>query len=197
MPRKSTSKPRKAAAAETGTQESRVMTLSAVAKATGKSPRFMLNLISTYELTNTKEFSRGYAVLLSKITALLLSYVTRKDVHTLLMREKNLLHLLCFDSIGATPTWFEDLCVLDTGPTRLLLSGADLGHLVQADGVQTGLDFTRQETELFDSKEMGVDVLRSLRLYAETHQGILERIRAEKQSIAASMKWLRAASKKK
>ncbi len=167
------------------------MTINNLAKATGKSAQFLMNHISRYGLTKTKTFSAGYGVLFRKLIALSLCSVAQKDIEILLTREKNLLSLLKADSLTDAPTWFEDLCVADSGPTRLLLSGYDLGHSVTANGVQTALDFASREPELFSSREMGTDVLRALRLYAETHNAVKKRMRDERKVLAASLKWVR------
>jgi len=171
------------------------MTLNELAKSAGKSPPFVLNLISGFGLTKTKEFSVGYAVLVKKLIALSLCSVSKKDIQTLLDREKGLLELLKADSLSGGSAWFEDLCVSDSGPTRLLLSGYDLGHSVTADGLQTGLDFAKRETELFSHQEMGADALRALKLYAEIHKTVFERMRVEVPVLSSSLKWVRSVSR--
>jgi hypothetical protein len=167
------------------------MTINNLAKATGKSAQYLMNHISRYKLTKTKNFSQGYATLFRKLIALSLCSVPLKEIEGLLSRERTLLALLKADSLTDAPTWFEDLCVSESGSTRLLLSGYDLGHSVTANGVQTALDFADREPELFSSREMGADVLRALRLYAEAHNGILKRLRSERKVLAASLKWAR------
>lgn len=174
------------------------MTLNELSKAAGKGPRFVLNLIGGFGLTKTKEFSPGYAVLVRKLIALSLCSISKKDIQTLLDRERGLLELLKADSLSGGATWFEDLCIPDFAPTRLLLSGYDLGHPITADGLQTGLDFAKREEELFSHHEMGADALRALKRYAEIHTTVFERMRAEAPVISASLKWiLQVCSKKK
>ena len=173
------------------------MTLNELAKAAGKSPQFVMNLISRYGLTKTKEFSLGYAVLVKKLIGLSLCSVSQKDMEILLTREKKLLELLKADSLCDSSAWFEVLCSTDSGPTRLLLSGYDLGHPVTADGLQTGLDFAKRETELFSHREMGASALRALKLYAEIHKTVLERMRAEAPVLSAGLKWVRQVCVKK
>jgi hypothetical protein len=167
------------------------MTLNELAKAAGKSVPFILNLISGFGLTKTKEFSPGYAVLIKKLIALSLCSVAKKDIETLLARERTLLELLKADSLSGGAAWFEDLCIPDCGPTRLLLSGYDLGHPVTADGLQTGLDFVKREEELFSHQEMGADALRALKLYAEIHKTVFERLQTEAPVLSSSLKWVR------
>jgi hypothetical protein len=171
------------------------MTLNELSRAAGKGPQFMLNLIGGFGLTKTKEFSPGYAVLIKKLIALPLCSVSKKDIETLLGREKTLLELLKADSLAGGATWFEDLCIPDSGPTRLLLSGYDLGHPVTADGLQTGLDFAKREEELFSHREMGADALRALKRYAEIHTTVFERMRGEVPVLSSSLKWARTVSR--
>ncbi len=78
----------------------------------------------------------------------------------------------------------------NSGSTRLLLSGYDLGHPVNAAGLQTGLDFAKREDELFSHQEMGADALRALKLYAEIHTTVFERMRSEAAVLSASLKWV-------
>lgn len=172
------------------------MTLNELAKTAGKGPQFVLNLIGGFGLTKTKEFSPGYAVLVEKLIALSLCSVAKKDIETMLSREKSLLELLKADSLAGGPAWFEDLCVTDSGPTRLLLSGYDLGHPVTANGLQTGLDFAKREEELFSHREMGADAMRALKRYAEIHQTVCDRMRAEIPVLAAGLKWARQVCRK-
>lgn len=167
------------------------MTLSELSKKTGKTPQFLMNLQSQYELTKTKAFSAGYAVLLGKLVGLILCSVAQKDIKLLLAREKKLLELLKADSLYGTETWFEDLCVKGSGPTRLLLSGFDLGHPVNADVIQTALDFSTREGELFSSREMGADALRALKLYVEIYTSVFDRMRSERRVLASSLMWVR------
>lgn len=173
------------------------MTLNELAKETGKGPRFVLNLIGGFGLTKTKKFSPGYAVLVKKVIALSLGSVAKKEIETLLNRERTLLELLKVDSLSGGATWFEDLCIGDSGPTRLLLSGYNLGHPVTAGGLQTGLDFAKREEELFSHQEMGADALRALKLYDEICQTVFKRLQTEVPVLSASLKWVRQVCGKK
>ena len=173
------------------------MTLNELAKGAGKGPKFIMNLQSGFGLAKTKDFSPGYLVLMRKLIALSLCSVAKKDIKTLLTREKNLLELLKADSLSIGPMWFEDFCVADSGPTRLLFSGYDLGHPVTAEGLQTGLDFAKRETELFTHREMGADALRALKLYAKIYKTVFERMRVETPVLVAGLKWVRQVCRKK
>ncbi len=165
------------------------MNLNQLAKTVGKSPQFIINLIRKNGLVNARLYTKGYAVLLRKLIALSLYSVSQRETDLLITREKNLLKLLKADSLHASVTWYEDFCVSDSGPTRLLLCGFDLGHPVVSESIQTGFDFSDRETELFSSREMGVDALRALRLYAETYESVLARIRLETRTLASSLRW--------
>lgn len=167
------------------------MTINDVASQIGKSPRFVMNMISRYGLTRTKLFSEGYLVLLQKLVGLSLCSVSQKQINLLLTREKGLLTLLKVDSLYEQLTWYEDLCVTPSGPTRLLMSGYDLGHPVHAESVQTAFDFTKRETELFSHYEMGADALRALKLYVETYESVLLYMQAEARVLAYSLRWIK------
>jgi hypothetical protein len=45
------------------------------------------------------------------------------------------------------------MCSMQHGPSRLLLTGHDLGHPVDSPAIQTGLDFSERERELFQSSD--------------------------------------------
>ena len=112
-----------------------------------------------------------------------------KEIKSLLAMEKNLLELLKVDSLHDGERWFESMCVLKSGPTRLLLSGYDLGHPVDCQTIQTGLDFSDREKELFQSSEMGASALRELQRYAEILTKVKVRINQELPTVVSALKW--------
>ena len=81
------------------------------------------------------------------------------------------------------------MCSMPSGPNRLLLTGHDLGHPVDCETIQTGLDFSDREKELFQSHEMGASALRELQRYSEVLTKIQKRIRAELPAVEAAQKW--------
>ena len=115
-----------------------------------------------------------------------------KDIKSLLSKERKLLELLKVDSLQDGGLWFEAMCTMKHGPTRLLLSGHDLGQPVDCQTIQTGLDFSEREKELFQSSEMGASALRELQRYAEVLNKIVMRTRQELSVVEATLKWSRS-----
>ena len=171
------------------------MTMPELQTRTGKSSVFLLHLMNRYGLFKTQAYSEGYAVLLAKLIALSLGAIPQKEIALMLTREKALLRLLKVDTINSAPSWYEDMCVKKPGPTRLLLSGYDLGHGMDERHIQTSLDFASREKELFSGREMGDDVLRALHLCADTQRGIIRKLSQEQKVLANSLAWIRRACK--
>ena len=167
------------------------MTVTELAASVGKSVPYVLTLRRKFNLPASKVYPEGYSALLNKLLYLLIYSVPDKDIKSLLSKEKKLLELLKVDSLNDEPLWFESLCTTKCGPARLLLSGYDLGHPVRALSIQTGLDFTERQKELFPTTEMGVDVLRELQRYREIYDQVLERVRLGQATVEESLKWAR------
>lgn len=165
------------------------MTTTELAESAGKTTPFVRALQRKFGLPTRKAYPEGYAVLVRKLVYLSICSVPDRHVKSLLANERSLLELLKVDSVGDGPLWFESLCVMKSGPTRLLLSGYELGHPVGARTVQTGLDFSEREKELFRASEMGVDVLRELERYAEVLDRVLDRVRLGLPAARAALKW--------
>jgi hypothetical protein len=165
--------------------------LKELAEKCGKSAPVVMTVQKKFELPVLKEYSAGYAVLLTKLIYLSACAVPQKDIGTLLSRERKLLELLKVDSLTHSPSWFEDLCVDKFGPKRLLLSGYDLGHRA---GVQTGLNFAERDSELFGKHEMGDDALRAFRLCMESQEAVLDRLQHELPGLSAAFRWSRKVS---
>jgi len=162
------------------------MNLKALAKCINRSAPFVMTMQKKYGLPACKMYSEGYAALLRKLVYLSIYSVPHKEIEALLSRERALLELLKVDSHDESPTWFENMCVMRSGATRLLLSGYDLGHMVISSEVQIGLDFAEREKELFDIKAMGADALRALKQCAETLQRIQSCLRRELSIVQAA-----------
>ena len=88
------------------------MTLKQLAGKCGKSPPFIMTVQKKFGLPAGKEYSDGYAALLSKLIYLQLASVSQKEIKALLTRERKLLELLKADSVTNSPVWFEDLCTM-------------------------------------------------------------------------------------
>jgi hypothetical protein len=165
------------------------MKLNELAKKVEKSGAYVMTLQKKFGMPVCKDYPEGYEVLVNKLVYLSICSVPDKEVKSLLGKERKLLELLKVDSLHDGPLWFESLCTMKHGPTRLLLSGHDLGHPVAAQSVQTGLDFSEREKELFQSSEMGASALCELQRYAEVLGKVRERISQELPVVEEALKW--------
>lgn len=165
------------------------MKLKELAKDVGKSAPYIMTLQKKFGLPSCKDYPAGYAVLVKKLIYLSICSVPDKDIKSLLSKEKKLLELLKVDSLHAGELWFESMCIMKQGDMRLLLTGHDLGHPVDCRTIQTGLDFSEREKELFQSSEMGASALRELQRYADMLAKIKERINQEVSTVEAALKW--------
>jgi hypothetical protein len=167
------------------------MNLNALAQKVGKSVPFVMALQQKHGLPACKDYREGYAVLVQKLIYLSLCSVPLKDSRDLLKSEHRLLELLKVDSLHETPDWFESLCTMDSGPTRLLLSGYDIGYPVSGKIVQPGLDFSAREKELFPEHEMGANALLALTRYAQLLAPIQLQMVRELHGIQDAARWVR------
>ncbi|VGO16626.1 hypothetical protein PDESU_05217 [Pontiella desulfatans] len=165
------------------------MKLNELAKRVGKSVPYVMTLQKKFGLPVCKDYPVGYAVLVEKLIYLSICSVPDKEIKSLLSKEKKLLELLKVDSLHDGDLWFENMCIMKSGPTRLLLSSHDLGHPVDCATVQPCLDFSDRDKELFQSSEMGASALRELRRYSKTLDGVKARIRQELPIVGAALKW--------
>ncbi len=85
------------------------LTLSA--EKCGKSVPFVMAAQKKFELPVLKEYSAGYAVLLTKLIYLSACAVPQKEINTLLSRERKLLELLKVP----LPMGFVDIMILLAG----------------------------------------------------------------------------------
>lgn len=170
------------------------MNLARLAQVTGKSVPYVITLQKKFELAAREQYSSGHGVLLRKLIYLSICPVPVNEIKELLKSERRLLELLNVDSLHERPDWFEALCTMSAGPTRLLLSGYDIGCALTADTLQAGLDFSARERELFEDHEMGANALVGLQLYAKVVEAIQARMRQEIPVMRAALKWCRAVS---
>ena len=141
------------------------MNLSTLARVVGKSVPYVITLQKKFELPARETYSGGHGVLLKKVLYLSICSIPVKQIKALLKSERRLLELLNADSLHERPDWFEALCTMRSGPTRLLLSGYDIGCELSDQTVQTGLNFSARDRELFEDHEMGANALVGLQLY--------------------------------
>ncbi len=162
------------------------MNLRELSAALGRPVPHVLLLQQQFALPPCRQFSPGYAALIKKLLFLSVCGVPRKDIATLLRREKKLLEMLRADSLDPSPLWYENLCCLKSGPTRLLLSGYDLER---TSGLQPGLDFKPRTQELFTPKEMGADALQALWNCRKTTAAIAARLDRDVPLLTAAVRW--------
>jgi hypothetical protein len=162
-----------------------------LAEAVGKSAPYVMTLQKKFGLATCKTYSAGHALLISKLLYLTVCSVPVKDIQELLKSERRLLELLKVHSLHDRPDWFESLCTMKAGPTRLLLSGHDIGYHLTDNMVQTGLDFNPRDKELFEDREMGSDALVGLQLYRENLEKVRERVKREVPVMEDALHWCR------
>jgi hypothetical protein len=135
-------------------------------------------------------YSEAYLEFMHKVVALRTLNVPTGDIVDLLEREKRILELLHCDSISDSPTWYLDACATDADPRhRLMLTGYDLGFPVDSDAVQSNLDFTERNPELFAGVEMGEDVKRVMAAYLELTGTLKQRIEREIPVLENALEW--------
>ena len=166
------------------------MKLAVLARKVGKSAPYVMTLQKKFGLPISTNYPKGYVVLLKKLIYLSICSVPDKDIKSLLTKEKKLLELLKVDSLHEGELWFEGMCTMNHGSSRLLFTGHDLGHPVDCQSVQTGLDFSEREKELFGAAEMGASALKELQRYAEIHNLVKARLRQERSVVRAALKWV-------
>ena len=165
------------------------MKLREVASRIGLSVPKVLELQKKFRLDRAASYPAGYGVLLRKLLYLSTLGVPKPDLVELLKCEKKILELLRIDSFYHEPLWFEALCTMRSGPTRLLLSGYDLGHQPHAGTVQVELDFLERERELFAAAEMGDSVLLELERYTEILNRVKSRLKEKMPLHRAALNW--------
>ncbi|NQU40492.1 MAG: hypothetical protein HQ523_11110 [Lentisphaerae bacterium] len=170
------------------------MNLTRLAKVVGKSVPYVITLQKKFELPAREQYSGGHGVLLKKLLYLSVCAVPLKEIKELLKSERRLLELLNVDSLHERQDWFESLCSMSAGPTRLLLSGYDIGCTLTNTTVQAGLDFSARDRELFEDHEMGASALVGLQLYSKVVEGIQARMQLEIPVMRAALQWCRGVS---
>jgi hypothetical protein len=108
--------------------------------------------------------------------------------------ERKLISILKLDLGGGELSLIEG-CTAESDPShRLLLSNADLGVPIMARDVQTGLDFQKRPSELFEGREMGDDALRILREYSDLLDETLKIVARESKVLKNSLRWAKSLS---
>ena len=79
-----------------------------------------------------------------------------------------------------------------------MLSNFELGPWIREDGtVQYSLDFGASLPELFNSAEMGEDILRVYALYREQAAAMVRRLRGERNVVRDALDWVSATALRK
>jgi len=159
----------------------------------GKPPVYVRRLqhgLGLHVADKPEEYSGAYFIFMEKVVALRTFNVPLSEIRDLFAREKRILELLHFDSMSESPTWYLDACAsLSQSPSRLLLTGHDLGFPIRGKAVQANLDFSDRESELFAGVEMGEDVHRILRLYVKEVAKIKEKVQSEEPVLKNALAW--------
>ena len=136
-------------------------------------------------------YTEAYLIFMEKVVAMRTFSVPVDEIADLFRKEKKILELLHVDTITDSPTWYLDACKREDGrsDSRLLLTGHDLGFPIAAKTIQSNLDFGDRDPELFNSREMGEDVCKILRMYLKLLEKIKSRIRTEKPVIERALFW--------
>ena len=82
---------------------------------------------------------------------------------------------------------------LPGSPSRLLLTGHDLGFPIAAHAIQAHLDFDGKKTELFHTAEMGEDVARVLAQYLQLIEKVHSRVEIEQLVLLNALDWAKEA----
>ena len=169
-------------------------TLNEFCRALGKSQPYLHQLQAGLDLHIPRKdegYSPAYLGFMQKIIALRAFSVTVTEIADLFRKEKKILVLLHVDSISDSPTWYLDACGCDDGPpdNSLLLTGHNLGFPITAEVIQSNLDFSARDPELFTSREMGEDIRRVLKLYLKLLEKIKEKVDAERPILQQALAW--------
>lgn len=170
------------------------LTFHKLCKLLAKPPGYVRSLQANLQLPQPPKgegYSRAYAAFMERAISLRTFSVPIEDIADALHKEKKILELLHVDSIASSPTWYLDACGRDEAHTdrHLLLTGYDLGFPLNADVIQSNLDFGPRDNELFARHEMGEDIRRVLRLYVKLLGKIRERVVQEKPVLERALFW--------
>jgi hypothetical protein len=163
--------------------------------ALSKSPAYVRNLqvqMGLHLPGKGERYSRAYLRFMEKAISLRTFNVPVKDITDLFKTEVRILEMLRFHTLNPSKTWYLDAC---DGEKRsgnsLLLTGFDLGFSLSGEVIQSNLDFSKDNGELFSGREMGEDVRRGLSLYQSRLADIREKVRLETGVLRQALAWSR------
>lgn len=159
----------------------------------GKPGPYVLRLLNQLDLGPVRKnvaYPEGMIFFMEKVVALRAFGVAVERIRDLLALEKKVQILLHADSLASGPYWYFASCAgHEHGPTRLLLTGHDLGFPASGPVVQANLDFREREQELFRGHEMGENIHDVLARYLEHVGRIREQVKAEAPVLRNALTW--------
>lgn len=161
-------------------------------RALGKPAVYVRKLQTTLDLyipPETEGYSPEYGAFLRAIVALRTCGVAIEDIADLFRLEKKLLVMLKVDTLSESPAWYLDQCGRESSPDRLLLTNYPIDGAVSASGVQSNLDFSNRDKELFRSTEMGEDARRVLESCRKRADVIMARVESEVPVLKQALGW--------
>lgn len=167
-------------------------TLSELCQSLCKSTVYVRNLQTALDLHRPSEregYSLAYEAFLRTVIALRTFSVPIDEIVCLFISEKKLLTLLKIDSLSKSPTWYLDQCGGASSIDSLLLTNYSLGGSVTEAGVQSNLDFSNRNSELFKSSEMGEDARRMLASCRKSTSSIMMRVGSEIPVLKLALSW--------
>ena len=169
------------------------MTYDEMCTELGKGRAYVRNLqhsLGLYVPRREPGYSEAYLSFMHRVVSMRTFNVPVSDIQDLLSKEKKILELLHFDSMTDSPTWY-----LDAGdgegysPSRLLLTGYDVGFPIGEGDIQANLDFSERPPELFDGREMGEDMRAVIDLYLKRVEDIRVKVRTEIPVLEDALCW--------
>ncbi len=178
------------------------ISFSELCGALNRGPHFIRHIQAELALPvipSQEGYPRAYRLFLDRVLYLRVFGVPLDDIASLFAVEKKLMQLLKVDTANASPLWYLASCECeDASTTRLLLSNFELGPWIREDGtVQYSLDFGASLPELFNSAEMGEDILRVYALYREQAAAMVRRLRGERNVVRDALDWVSATALRK
>jgi hypothetical protein len=161
--------------------------------ALGKGPAFVRKIqmeLMLHVPAREVGYSDAYVNFMEKLVALRTFDVPMTDILDLFVKEKRILEMLHFHTLTASPTWYLDTCTtLEHSERRLLLTGQDLGFAVHGGAIQSNLNFSQDNPELFEGRQMGEDVRVALNQYRKLVEKVRSRIRNESAVLRNALAW--------
>jgi hypothetical protein len=135
-------------------------------------------------------YTDAYVNFMEKLVALRTFDVPMTDILDLFVKEKRILEMLHVHTLTSSPTWYLDACTtLEHSERRLLLTGQDLGFAIHGGAIQSNLNFSEDNPELFEGRQMGEDVRVALVQYRKLLNKVRSRIKNESLVLRNALAW--------